>query len=495
MSPHRGCARPASRPTPLAALALLAVAAALAGCATNPVTGRRELSLVSPAQEDQIGREGYQAVVAEYGVYDDPAVQQYVNEVGQKLAKVSQLPNLTWHFTVVDDPAVNAFAMPGGYIYITRGILAHLNSEAQLAGVLGHEIGHVTHRHSAGQITRQQVAGLGLAVGSMVSTTIARYSAPAQQGLGLLFLSFSRQDENEADELGVQYATMAGWDPREIPATYAMLKRVSDHGGQRLPTFMSTHPDPGDRETRTTGLAGAAAAGKTGLLVRRGEYVSRLRDMVFGADPRQGYFDGDDFYHPTLAFTMRVPAGWTHENARAAVSAVAPEKRASLQLTLASAGELSPRAFVAQLQEGGRITGARGGAETIAGFPAWVGHVSVPADGGATRVLAAAFIRTTPERMIQFLGTSAEPGDADDVRVLGSMRSFRTLSEPARLSPRPAHVRVSTLSSPGTFSSVVPGLGPQGLDLESTAILNNRFAGDTLARGDLVKSVAPSTLH
>src|SRR5438552_8558485 len=237
----------------------LACILAVAGCATNPVSGRRELSLVSTAQEDQIGREGYQAVLQEYGVYDDPRLQAYVDSVGQRLGRVSHLPNEHWKFTLLDDPTVNAFAMPGGYIYITRGILAHLNSEAQLAGVLGHEIGHVCARHSAKQITQQEIATLGLAVGGVFSSTLQRYSGAAQQALGLMMLKYSREDETQADELGVKYATAAGYDPREIPATYATLKRISERAGSTLPAFLSTHPDPGDRETRTRALAEHAA--------------------------------------------------------------------------------------------------------------------------------------------------------------------------------------------------------------------------------------------
>ena len=216
--------RPARRAlTPMQAGASIAglatLAALVAGCATNPATGRREFSLVSAAQEEQMGREGYPAVLAEYGAYEDSTTQRYVNEVGQRLAKVSHLPNLEWHFTVIDDPSVNAFAMPGGYIYITRGILAHLNSEAQLAGVLGHEIAHVTHRHSAGQISRQQLAGIGLGVASILSSTVARYGQVAQQALGLMFLKYSRAHENEADASGIDYATKAGFDPAPIRVT------------------------------------------------------------------------------------------------------------------------------------------------------------------------------------------------------------------------------------------------------------------------------------
>ncbi len=476
-------------------LVLLVLAALLAGCATNPVTGRREFSLVSADQEDRMGREGYQAVLAEYGAYQDSTVQRFVSEMGQRLARASHRPDLDWHFTVIDDPSVNAFAMPGGYIYVTRGILAHLGSEAQLAGVLGHEIGHVTHRHSAEQITRQQVTGLGLGIASIVSPTVGRYGELAQQALGLLFLKFSRTHENEADELGVEYATKAGYDPREIPPTYAMLKRVSERAGQRLPAFLSTHPDPGDREAHTAELARVASAGKTGLLTARHEYLLRLEGMVFGNDPREGYFEGDDFYHPGLRFALTFPAGWKRENTRSAVSAAAPEQRAGMQLSLADAGDLAPAAYVAKLAAGGRISASRGAPETIGGLPAWVGRVAVPGEGGSERVLAAAFIRRSPGQMFQILGGSALPDDADFRRVLASARSFRSLTDASRLQPSPERVRVTRVASAGGFASVVAGLGDQGLDAEGTAVLNNRFVADPLAAGDLVKTVTPARLR
>lgn len=492
---------PASRPPRrlvrwlVAVVTVLAAAELLAGCATNPVTGRRELSLVSTGQEDRIGREGHAAVLAEYGTYGDSTIQRYVNDVGQRLARVSHLPDLGWHFTVIDDPAVNAFAMPGGYIYITRGILAHLNSEAQLAGVLGHEIGHVTHRHSAEQLTRQQFTGIGLGVVSLLSPTVSRYGELAQQALGLMFLKFSRTNETEADELGVDYATRAGYEPDEIPSTYAMLKRVGERGGQRLPGFLSTHPDPGDREVRTTELARAARAGKTGLVTRRAEHIRRLAGMVFGADPRQGYFEGNDFYHPGLAFALTFPAGWTHQNARTAVTATAPEQRAGMQLTLADGGNLAPAEYVAKLASGGRISGSRGGIEAIAGFPAWIGRVSVPVEGGPERVLAAAFIRRSSDQLFQILGQTRQPDDADFAQVLASERSFRGITNAARLAPTPERVRVTSVAAAGTFSSVIAALGAQGLDLEGTAILNNRASDDPLRPGELIKTVTPAKVR
>src|SRR3954467_4608935 len=137
----------------------------LAGCARNPVTGKRQIVLVSESQEIAMGAQSHPQVRQEYGFVDNPNLQRYVQALGNKLAAVSHRPGLDWHFTVVNSPVVNAFAIPGGYIYLTRGILAYINTEAELAGVMGHEIGHVTARHSVRQITRQQLAQVGLGIG------------------------------------------------------------------------------------------------------------------------------------------------------------------------------------------------------------------------------------------------------------------------------------------------------------------------------------------
>ena len=482
---------PPRRALPLAIALLLA-----AGCATNPVTGHRQFSLVSPEQELQMGREGFPAVVAEYGVYEDSTVQRYVSGIGMRLAKVSHLPNLEWHFTVIDDPAVNAFAMPGGYIYVTRGILAHLNSEAQLAGVLGHEIGHVTARHSAQQLSQQQVAGLGLGVASLFSRTVARYGQAAQQALGLMFLKYSRDHETEADQLGVDYATKAGYDPAEIPATYAMLKRVSDRAGQRLPGYLSTHPDPGDREVRTGELARLARAGKTGLLVRRDEYLHQVDGIVFDNDPRGGYFEGDRFFHPELALVITFPAGWQYQNTHSAVTGSAANQQAGMQVSLATGAEaLAPADYLEKLRGAGKIAAAQGSPERIGGFAAWVGRVAVAGESGTERVLAAAFIRRGPQTMLQILGTSAAPGDADFNQVLASARSLRPIDDPARLKPVPARVKLIRVAKAASFATLVEGLGPQALDAEGTSIINERLPGDVLAAGEQIKIVTPAKLH
>src|SRR5581483_975197 len=193
------------------------LAVATAACATNPATGAKQLMLVSESQEIGMGRSYDREVVA-----------------------TSERPRLPWTFRVVDDPVVNAFALPGGYIYVTRGILAYLNSEAELAGVVGHEIGHVTARHAASQLTRQQLAQTGLALGALASPTVERFAGLASAGLGVLFLKYSRDDESQADELGLRYLRRANYDPREMPHVFDMLARVSRaEGGGRVPEWLA----------------------------------------------------------------------------------------------------------------------------------------------------------------------------------------------------------------------------------------------------------------
>ncbi len=461
----------------------------LCGCATNPVTGQKQFSLVSSGQELQMGREGHQAVLQEYGLYNDAKLQAYVDSVGHRLARVSHLPNLEWHFTLLDDPTVNAFALPGGYIYITRGILAYLNSEAQLAGVLGHEIGHVTARHTARRVTQQELAGLGLGVASIFSEGFQRYSSAAQQALSLVFLKYSRDDETQADQLGVDYSTKAGYDSREIPATYAMLKRVGERAGQRMPAFLSTHPDPGDRENRTRALATQATVGKTGLVIRGNAHIERLEGVVYGTDPRQGYFDGTRFYHPELGFEITFTSGWKTQNSRSAVVAVEAQQRAGMQLGIAKPAGSSPADHVRALASSGQITDARGGSETIGGWPAWVGNVVVTRRDGSRAILATAFVQRRSDQMFEIVGSSAQPGDALEAQIFAAARSLRSLTDPSRLAVKPDRVHVVRVARSGPFEQVVQGLGPQAVDVEETAIINNVQRDENVLTGQVIKTV------
>jgi predicted Zn-dependent protease len=470
---------------------LLTLALAAAGCATNPATGKRQISFVSTSKEAQMGRESDPQVIEQYGLYGDTLVTRYVDSVGQKLALVSQLPTLGWHFRVLDSPVVNAFAIPGGYIYITRGILAYLNSEAQLAGVLGHEIGHVTARHSAQQITRSQIASVGL-LASMFVGALRPYAGVASQGLGLLFLSYSRENETQADELGVGYATRADYDPRVIPSTYAMLKRVGERQGDDLPGFLSTHPDPGDREIRTTQLAQAAVAGgRRGLKVEAPEYRARIEGLIYGDDPRAGYFVGNRFYHPDLGIEMIFPDGWKNANQPSSVLSVNQSLGGAMELTLQHSKDPdpSPEQFVQSLVDDKKISDPVGKTETFRDFRAWVGQVVANGEGGGRQTLIAAFVRFKPGQFLQVLGQSRSAGDVASEQILASIRSVALLRDPERANVTADVVHVVMVDRAGTFQDVVSRMGPQALTIEETAILNNLRATATVEPGTPIKIV------
>jgi predicted Zn-dependent protease len=294
-----------------------------AACATNPVTGKRQMSLLSEAEEIAIGQQQDVEIRREMGVYDDPALQRYVNDIGQELARVSHRPNLPWNFTIVDSPAINAFALPGGYIYITRGILAYLYDESELAGVLGHEIGHVTARHAAQAYTRQAQAGIGLAILSIFVPSTAPFADLSSAGLSVLFLRHGRDAELEADRLGVEYGSGVGYDPNGVPrflATLARIDRLSERG---VPNWLSTHPDPGSRVTKAEPVAGKFAS-DAAKAVNRDQYLERINGLVFGDKPEDGVVRGNEFLHPMLGIGVTFPEGWELTNTESAVLAQEP---------------------------------------------------------------------------------------------------------------------------------------------------------------------------
>lgn len=253
-------------------MGMYAGTALLSGCAVNPVTGKREFMLMSEAQEIEMGNEAHGQIVAEYGSYVDSSMQDWFNEKGQEMAAITHRKHLTHHFTVLDSPVINAFAVPGGFVYVTRGILGYFNDEAQFAGVLAHELGHVNARHTAARYSKAKLANFGLAVGSIFSEEFAKYSQFVSLGTTLLFLKFSRNDERQADKLGVEYSSAVSYDAVHMSDFFKTLERLRPEGGS-LPSWQSTHPDPGDRINATRKMALA--------------YQNNHPDMTFVAKKRR----------------------------------------------------------------------------------------------------------------------------------------------------------------------------------------------------------------
>jgi len=431
----------------VATVAALAVAA----CARNPATGQRQISLIGEGQEVQMGQEYAQQVDAQMGLYDDADLQRYVAQIGSRMAATSERPNLPWSFKVIDDPAVNAFALPGGPIYITRGILATMENEAQLAMVLGHEIGHVTARHSVTQMSSQQLAQLGLAVGSIVSPAIARYGQIASAGLGILFLKYSRDDERQSDELGLRYMRRTGYDLREADEVFTVLDRSSQAEGGRVPAWLSTHPDPGDRARSIERAVAAVPADSIGRTVNADAFMRHLDGMIFGANPREGFFRGGLFLHPDMRFKLSFPEGWQYQNLKQGVVAVSPQQDAVVQLALAreNSAEAAARAFFSQqgVQAG---QGARG---SINGLPAVAGAFRAQTKNGIIQG-SAAFIEHGGS-VFGLLSYAPEARwGAYQSAADRTIRSFETLTDQAVLNVQPLRIDLVRIDRPTTIEAL-----------------------------------------
>lgn len=469
-------------------LALLSAAPLLATCATNPATGERQLILVSESQEIAMGREYDPQIVASMGLVNDPALQRYVSELGTRMAASSERPHLPWTFRVVDDPVVNAFAVPGGFIYVTRGILAHFNSEAQLAAVLGHEIGHVTARHSVEQMSRAQLAQIGLVAGVVFAPErFQGLVGVAGVGMQVLFLKYGRDDERQADALGFRYMRRLDYDPRPMADVYTMLDRVSQaYGGGRVPEWLSTHPNPEDRRERIEAMIDSARGPFTGSTVSRTEYLQRLDGMIYGSNPREGYFEDNHFYHPDLAFELTFPAGWRTANQRQAVAAGAPEQDAIIQLTLADqpTADLAARGFAAQ--QG--ITAGPARSTSVNGLPAVTGDFTATSDG--TEVRGAALFIEHGGQTFQILGfATAASWSTRAAEIRRTLASFDRVTDRRVLGVQPRRLDTVTLERAMTLREFAARYPSADADLDELALINQTDADTRLPAGTVVKRV------
>lgn len=468
-----------------------ALAAVTIGCARNPATGANELMLISQSQEIQMGEEYDRQVMQQIGLYEDSALQRFARQIGAKLAANSERPSLPWTFRVADDAAVNAFAIPGGHIYVTRGILAHLNSEAELAGVIGHEIGHVTARHSAHQMSQQQLAGIGLAVGSIASPAIARYAGLAQQAIGVLFLKFSRDDETEADQLGVRYMARENYDLNQMPHVFTMLERQGQAaGGSRLPEWLATHPDPGNRRENIERLIAALPAGSGGNVVNREAYLRRLDGMIFGANPRDGYFRGTHFFHPGMRFQITFPQGWATANGTQAVQALSPQKDAAIELAVAPGNNAEAAARTFLTQQGIQSSGAT--RATLNGLPAVSASFAATTEQGVLRGTVI-FVEHNGS-VFQVAGYAPEASwAANRASVEGGLRSFQPLTDPAALNVQPQRVDIVTPTVRTSIADLLRSR-PSPLSADALALLNQVEPNTPLEAGRAIKwIVGPSS--
>jgi predicted Zn-dependent protease len=468
-------------------------------CARNPVTGKREISLMSTEQEIAIGKESHPSVIATMGLYEDKKLQAFMNEKGKAMAKVSHRPDLPYQFYIVDSPIVNAFAVPGGYVYFTRGILAHFNNEAEFAGVLGHEIGHITAKHAARSQKSQLLSTLALLGGAVLAPQVVGQNMEAlQQGLGLLSLKYSRDHESESDKLGVEYSSKIGYNAHQMADFFGTLKRLSDNSGQAIPQFMSTHPDPGNRFTRVHELAkDYQAKNPATYQVDRDPYLRLIDGITYGEDPKQGFVESGYFYHPELRFQFPVPNSWQSQNSPSQFQMAAKDGKSAMILMLAKGNSLDEAAqnLVKELS----LNVLENGKTTINGNPAYVlisrqqaqqQQGQQPQQDPKTALQIGTWLIQYNNAVYALHGLSAAADFNTSYNTFKQVaENFRSLSDPDKLNRKPERIFVKSSPRDGSFREVITALGMSTNRVEEAGILNGLKADDRVTKGALVKII------
>jgi len=443
-------------------VAVLAVALFLVACATNPATGKRQINLMSEAQEISAGQEADAQVKKEMGIYSDANVQDYVSGVGMKLAKLSERPNLPWHYTVVDSPAVNAFALPGGYIYITRGILPFLNDEAQLAGVLGHETGHVTARHAAQQYTRAVGGTIGLVALGIFVPGGAQLGGLAEQGLGVLFLKYGRGDELQADQLGARYAARGNWDPAAVPEMLTTLGRLDEASGQSkgVPNWLETHPEPLTRVKDIQPTVQQLSAGRTDFERNQDALFRAIDGLIYGDNPDQGIVRGNAFIHPPLRFRVDFPNAWDIQNSPEQVIAKAPGADVYMLLEQVEMPRGSGIENIArdQMQGAGfRVTS--GSRQQINGLDAFIGLYQGSLEGLGNVTMRAAHIVHNGNVYLVAGFSAPNVFEPLDSAILASIRSFKPITAAEAEAVHPNRVDIYVVRQGDSWQSIADRSG------------------------------------
>lgn len=478
-------------------LLIVACAVFATACATNPVTGKRQMTLLSEAEEAAIGQQQDAEIRREMGVYNDRALEQYVNEIGQELARNSHRPNLPWTFTIVDSPAINAFALPGGYVYVTRGILAYLDDESELAGVLGHEIAHVTARHAAQAYTRQMQANLGLTVLSIFVPSTRPFTDLGASGLSVLFLRNGREAELEADRLGVEYGSSAGYDPSGVPRFLSTLARVSALSERGVPNWLSTHPDPGERVTKAEPVAGKFVSDNA-KRVERDRYLDHIRGLVFGDNPKDGIVRGNEFVHPLLRIGVTFPEGWELTNTPQAVMAQEPGtdhymvlqevEQPRIRRTSGTARASVADAAVEAMRQAGYAV-VDGAIQNINGNEAHVGLYRGTAKGTGKVLMRAAHIAVGRQMYVVAGFAPEQEFDLVDRDVKPAVQTFRQLSAQEAQRIQPNRLEFYTVRNNDSWQSIAARQGRGFVNAATLAIMNDHEVSVQPQPGDRIKIV------
>ena len=479
----------------LGALTLFLAGTLVSGCETAPATGRTIFTGgMSSEDEIALGAREHQKIVPEFGgAYDDPELTAYVDSIGSLLAKTSELPDLDFTFTVLDSPIVNAFALPGGYVYVTRGLLALAADEAELAGVLAHEVGHVTARHSAeryGQAVTASIVqgGLGILFGGQAAN-----AAGAVGGLALR--SYSRDQEFEADLLGIRYLTRAGYEPRAMATFLQHLQADSrlsaEMAGQpgKADDFniMQTHPRTADRVEAAIRQAGIKSVRDP--MRPRDVYLRKIDGMVYGDSPDQGIVRGRSFLHGKLNFAFEVPEGFQLVNAPRAVAARGPNGSGIIFDQSKGAGDMAISSYLTQVWAKGV---ALNDVETISvnGMPAATGQIRQNTREGPRDIRLVAF-RYDAQTIYRMLFVTSPESTAALVKPFRETTySFRKLTPEEAAAIKPLRVRVHTVRAGETPRAIAARMPLEAYALQRFLVLNGLNENSGLKAGQKVKVIS-----
>lgn len=482
---------------------IIIVAVLFNGCfslGVNPVSGNKRALGYSWEEEIQIGAEADKEIIAQYGLYENEELSNYVSALGQELLSVSHLKRegvakkfqeTEFTFRVLNSPVVNAFALPGGYIYVTRGLLSHLNNEAQLAVVIGHEIGHVAARHASQRAAEQQFGQLAIIGGAVLGESLGYDGGSilqlSSQTAQLMFLKYGRDDERESDELGVEYSAKKNYQAAEGAEFFTSLERISESQGGGIPTLLSSHPDPGEREQTIPKLAQEwADKGYEQTILDDEEFMNMIDNIMFAENPREGFTEEGVFYHPDLEFQFPVPSGFNLHNQTSAVVMVNDAEDAIIQFTIDSENsnpESSVQSFLSQ--EGvSPISQTEFSASGLRGYRA---VASAQAENGTElQILLSAL--EYDGNVYQFLSyTTAEQYGEYEPQFRSVPDGFTELTDPDILNVEPVRIQMVNASRTAAFSDLLPNDLPMNIEPLDVAIINQVNLDETIEQGTRLK--------
>jgi predicted Zn-dependent protease len=446
---------------------------------------------MSEEQEIAMGKEADPQIVAQYGLYADSSLQKYISTIGENMADISHRPKLNYEFKILDSEILNAFAVPGGYVYFTRGIMAYFNNEAEFAGVLGHEIGHIAARHSVSQQRNMILGQLGIIAGAVISPEFGRYAETASQGLGLLFLKFGRDAERESDKLGVEYSSKLKYDAQEMAGFFNTLERKQEESGNAaLPSFLSTHPNPGDRFTDVNKLAAEwkKKLNLTSTNVERNNYLKKIDGIIYGADPKQGYVENNVFYHPELKFQFPLPAQWNYQNSPQSFQMAPKDGKAMMVLSLAAGNSLD-EAATSMLQRY-QLQAVDSRAVSVNGLNGLQVVADQAAQGQSPSVRTLSYFIKYDSRIYHILGvTDLANYNSYYPAFLSTMQNFKILTDASKINKKAERIQVKTVRSNTTLQQALKSFNVPDKRLEELALLNGMQLTDNVTSGMLIKTV------